>query len=153
MAGITIESLPKAIAVITIMIVILMPFLYSVLPASTANQLNITGLNSSNQLNNLVFGQVTGVALNKTGGLNQNPTAGGGIFQGFAFVMQGFGLAVTAIVQTPYILGTLGGTLISQFGLTTQGQAALVNEMTSFTAFLFIIIGISAYMKYPLRSG
>ena len=157
--GVNIENTIIALMVVVVLIAMLAPAFFGVLPPTIAQQLNNTGINGSTNLQGLIFRPINNTAFcgtpqsctSQTGGFNTN--VGSGPFSGFAFVMQGFGSAMTILVQAPVILGTLAAVLITNTGFSTQVNSTLSNSISGLVSFLFILVGISAIMKFPLRQS
>jgi len=158
--GFTIEGVVAALILVSLFIATLGPALYSTLSPPLAGQFNSTSNQSTSQLNGFVFKQVNNTAFcgeastpcgtNSTGGFSAISATSG---SGFAFVIQGFGTLIGSLVNAPIIMANLVGTLLSVVGFPITTNVAIKNELEAFVIFLFIIIGISSYMKYPLRSG
>lgn len=155
----TLESMVKASLVLSLVIATFSPVLLATLPAATANELNITAYNQTNALSTLVFQQVNNtVFCGNAGSCNPTTSTGGfyaqaNLFSAFAFVLNGFGVLMTALINTPYILSTWTGELFSIIGYPITTAGLINGELTGFMAFIIAIIGVSALMKFPLRSA
>lgn len=152
----TIESTIMAIIIGTLFITLLAPAFFATYPAGMANSLNITASNGTSSLQGLVYGQTYNISQcgsattcqNKTGGLNTAPT---GIFEGFAFYLQGFGSLMQSLLNAPMIMATLLQQLVAYGGYPISDGITVA--LQQFIAFIITIVGISALMKYPMRNG
>jgi hypothetical protein len=156
----TIEGVVAAILVVSLFITILGPALYSTLSPALAGSFNASATNSSGQLQGYVFKQVNNTAFcgeatkncgqNSTGGFSAITATSG---SGFAFVLQGFGVLVGSLIQAPIIMTNMLSNLMVIIGYPTTAATAMKGDLEAFVIFIFLLVAISAYMKFPLRNS
>ena len=153
------ESFVKAILIVSILSISMSPVFFSTLPSTVATKLNLTAVNATNNLNNLVFKQTNNTALcgTPTGCNPQNSTGGvyaqANLFSAFAFVLNGFGYLVSTLINTPYIMSIWIGEAVSIMAFPISTTAMIEAMLPAFISFIIIIVCVSALMKYPMRSG
>lgn len=158
--GFSIGSVISALLIVSLFILTLGPALYGTLTPNLANQFNITAVNTSGQLNGFVFKQVNNTAFcgealspcgtNSTGGFSAITATSG---TGFAFVIQGFGAIIGSLTQSPIIMANMIGTLLYVVGFPITTNTQIKSDLAGFVIFAFVVVGISAYVKYPIMTS
>lgn len=154
-----VESVTHALLIVGLFMATLAPALGSVLSPQIASQFNQSAYQTTGALQNYVFKQVNNTAFCGTSASCTNSS--GGFFAAnnanaatiFGFVLNGFGTLMTALVQTPFIMASLIGTTLQVTGTPIVTNTLIQNDLAAFVDFCFVVIGISAYMKFPILSG
>ena len=130
------------------------PMLASPLPPAAANALNQTAYNESQTFNISVYRPTNSTLFHKqngnyTGGFFAQVT----IFTGLAFVIDGIGNVMLAILNIPGMFATYMGVGFGALPLALASQAMLQALVYEFIGFTLLILGVSAWMKYRLADG
>lgn len=149
--AVSIYKLIIAVFGIVVMLALLSPAIFQYGSPQFASKLNFTQANATGQINQNFFqplNQTSFGGSNHTGGFFANIQ----VFNGLAFVFSGIGSVMLAILNLPRIMILILGTSLTVLDVPTATASFMIGLFFEMILTVLILIGISAWMKFDLRS-